>query len=89
MEGRPDCKYLVELLLGNVGLGIDAEGSEGALNLLAGLDILCLAADHEGHVLLQGHIAIPGKHTIKSVTHNKPKNTRIEENEATRHTHSE
>ena len=36
------------------------QGPEGTLNLLAGLDVLGLAADHKGHVLLQGDMAVPG-----------------------------
>lgn len=44
---------LVELLLGDVGFVLGAQRSEGALDLLAGLDVLCFPADHEGHVLLQ------------------------------------
>ena len=35
------------------------DGSEGILNLLAALHVLCLLGDHEGHVLLQGYEAIP------------------------------
>ncbi len=35
------------------------DSSEGILNLLAALDVLCLLGDHEGHVLLQGYEAIP------------------------------
>ena len=46
-------RYLVEFFFGDVGLGLCAEGAEGALDLLAGLHVLRLAADHESHVLLQ------------------------------------
>lgn len=50
---------LVQLLLGHVRLPFGAQGPEGALNLLTGLDVLSLTADHEGHVFLQGDMAIP------------------------------
>lgn len=52
---------LVQLLLGHVGLSLGAQGPEGALDLLAGFDILGFTADHEGHVLLQGDVAVPGE----------------------------
>lgn len=52
---------LVELLLGDVGFVLGAQRSEGALNLLAGLDVLRFPADHEGHVLLQRHVAVPAR----------------------------
>ena len=48
----------VELLLGHVVPLLGGDGPEGVLNLLAGLDVLRLLADHEGHVLLQGDEAI-------------------------------
>ena len=51
---------LVQLLLGHLRLPFGAQGPEGALNLLAGLDVLGLTADHKGHVLLQGDVAVPG-----------------------------
>lgn len=57
-EQRPD---LVQLLLGHVGLALGAQGPEGALDLLAGLDILRFSADHESHVLLQGDVPVPGE----------------------------
>lgn len=52
---------LVQLLLGHIGLSLGAQGPEGALDLLAGFDILGFTADHEGHVLLQGDVAVPGE----------------------------
>lgn len=52
-------KYLVEFLLGDVGFVLCAEGTEGTLNLLTGLHVFCLTADHERHVLLQRHVPIP------------------------------
>lgn len=56
-ERGPD---LVQLLLGHVRLSLGAQGPEGALNLLTGLDVLRLTADHESHVFLQGDMAVPG-----------------------------
>lgn len=50
---------LVQLLLGHVRLSLRAQGPEGALDLLAGLDVLRFTADHESHVLLQGDVAVP------------------------------
>lgn len=51
--------HLVQLLFRDVGFVLRAESAERALDLLAGLHVLRLAADHEGHVLLQGHVSIP------------------------------
>lgn len=50
---------LVELFFSDVGFVLSAQSSEGALYLLTGFDVLCLAADHECHVLLQRYVAIP------------------------------
>lgn len=50
---------LVELFFCYIWFVLGAQSSEGALDLLTGLDILCLTADHESHVFLQRHIAIP------------------------------
>ena len=48
----------VELLLGDVVPLLGGDCPEGVLDLLAGLDVLRLLADHEGHVLLQGDAPI-------------------------------
>ena len=42
----------VELLLCDIVPLLGGDGTEGVLNLLTGLDVLRLLADHEGHVLL-------------------------------------
>ena len=52
-------QVLVQLLLGHIRLPFGAQDPEGALSLLAGLDVLGLMADHKGHVLLQGDVAVP------------------------------
>jgi len=48
----------VELLFGDVGPLAVGDGAEGVLDLLGALHVLCLLADHEGHVLLQRHVAV-------------------------------
>lgn len=50
---------LVELFFSDVGFVFSAQSSESTLYFLTGLDILCLAAYHECHILLQWHVAIP------------------------------
>lgn len=58
--------YLVELLLGDVWFVLSTERTESTLDLLTRLDVLCLAADHEGHILLQGNVAIPENTEMRS-----------------------
>ena len=56
----------VELLLGDVVPLLGGDGPEGVLDLLAGLDVLRLLADHEGHVLLQGDASVSvGVHQVQ------------------------
>ena len=58
--------YCVEFLSSDVGFFAWCESSERLLHLRARLDVLCLATDHEGHVLLQWHVAIPETSTKTS-----------------------
>jgi len=51
--------YLEQLLLCDVRLSFSAQGAESAFDLLARLDVLCLAADHKAHVFLQRHCTVP------------------------------
>lgn len=62
-QGLTISTYLVELLLGHVGLPLGAEGTESALDLLTGFHVLCFPADHESHVLLQRDMSIPASKT--------------------------
>ena len=51
--------YLVELGLGDVRpLASLSERTESVLNLFTWAHVLCLAADHERHVLAHGHHAV-------------------------------
>ena len=58
--------YCVEFLSSDVGFFAWRESSERLLHLRARLDVLCLTTDHEGHVLLQWHVAIPETSTETS-----------------------
>lgn len=68
---------LVELFFSDVGFVLSAESSEGALYLLTGFDVLCLAADHECHILLQRYVAIPATthSSLLGSKHNSIQNT--------------
>ena len=51
--------YLEYFIFGDIGLiSIGSNGSEGALNLRQGLDVLCLTADHEQHVVFQCYVTV-------------------------------
>ena len=58
----PECTFLtdlVELFFSDIGFVLGAQCSECTLYFLTGLDVFCLTADHECHVFLQWHVAIP------------------------------
>lgn len=51
--------HRIEFVLGDVGaVLVRGDGPERVLYLLAGVHVLRLLADHEGHVLLQGHMPV-------------------------------
>lgn len=53
------CAHRIEFVLGDVGAVLmRGDGAERVLDLLRRVDVLRLLADHEGHVLLQRHLAI-------------------------------